>query len=98
MLLAKYCFKKVIYDCLAINCTTPPERPPSGTWEWNKSYEYQTQILYTCGPYGKFKLSDGNLKDTIVSECAWNKTWVPTVLDPCQGYCILFCIFLRKPK
>ena len=74
-----------VFICLAINCTDPPQRPPSGTWEWNKSYAYNTQILYTCGPFGNFKSPSGKLSNSLVSTCAWNKTWVPPALDPCQG-------------
>jgi len=69
-----------------VNCTEPPPCPNSGTWEWNHSYKYKTQIQYTCGPYGKFKSASGILKASIIAECNWNKTWTPAALDPCQGY------------
>ena len=67
------------------NCTEPPPRFPSGTWEWSGDYSYQTQISYTCGPYGKFESSNGELFKELISECLWNKTWSPPVLDPCKG-------------
>ena len=38
----------------AVNCTEPPEKPGAGTWEWNGELIYETDILYTCGPYGNF--------------------------------------------
>ena len=38
----------------AVNCTEPPEKPGAGTWEWNGELIYETEILYTCGPYGNF--------------------------------------------
>ena len=38
----------------AVNCTEPPEKPGAGTWEWNGELVYETEILYTCGPYGNF--------------------------------------------
>lgn len=44
---------------------------------------YETDILYTCGPYGNFLGSDGLLHEELVATCAWNKTWVPGVLDVC---------------
>ena len=31
-----------------------PEKPGAGTWEWNGELIYETEILYTCGPYGNF--------------------------------------------
>jgi len=69
----------------------PPQRPQSGTWEWNHSYEYQTQIIYTCGPFGMFKSPSGKLYAATTAVCAWNKTWTPPLLDPCQGkYPFLF--------
>ena len=75
---------------LAINCTEPPQRPQSGTWEWNHSYKYLTKIFYTCGPFGKFKSPNGELYAATTSVCAWNKTWTPPLLDPCQGKYSLF--------
>ena len=56
-----------------------------GTWEWDSSHEYLTQIVYTCGPFGLFRSDEGTFRSQIVAECAWNKTWVPSVLDTCQG-------------
>ena len=45
----------------AVNCSdTPPERPESGTWEWNGNIGYETSITYTCGPYGSFEDTGGN--------------------------------------
>ena len=45
----------------AVNCSdTPPERPESGTWEWNGNIGYETSITYTCGPYGSFEDVGGN--------------------------------------
>jgi hypothetical protein len=52
-----------------------------GTWEWDSSFAYLTQIVYTCGPFGQFKAPG----DQIIAECAWNKTWIPSVIDICQG-------------
>ena len=40
----------------AVNCTEPPERPPSGTWEWAGSQEYLAEADYTCGLYGMFQV------------------------------------------
>ena len=37
-----------------VNCSTPPEKPESGTWEWDGGFEYDNKIKYTCGPYGQF--------------------------------------------
>ena len=39
-----------------MNCTAPPERPPSGTWEWAGSQEYLAEADYTCGLYGRFQV------------------------------------------
>ena len=41
-------------DFPAVNCTEPPEKPGAGTWEWNGELIFETEILYTCGPYGNF--------------------------------------------
>ena len=67
------------------NCSDPPTRYPTGTWEWSKDYEYGTEILYTCGPYGQFESEDGQLYTELVAECLWNKTWSPPQLDKCKG-------------
>jgi hypothetical protein len=69
----------------AVNCTEPPEKPGAGTWEWNGDIIYETEILYTCGPYGNFLSEDGTLYEELVAECAWNKTWVPGKLDTCAA-------------
>ena len=45
--------------------------------------EYGTEASYTCGPYGNFQSPQGTKYDLTVSTCAWNKTWSPSVLDPC---------------
>ena len=51
----KFSLKKcLILICPAVNCTEPPEKPGAGTWEWNGELVYETEILYTCGPYGNF--------------------------------------------
>lgn len=63
----------------------PPPRPSTGTWEWDSSLAYKTEIIYTCGPFGQFKSSKGKLRQEIIATCNWNKTWTPSVLDPCQG-------------
>ena len=46
-----------IYITAAVNCTEPPERPPSGTWEWAGSQEYLAEADYTCGLYGMFQVT-----------------------------------------
>ena len=71
------------FSILAVNCTDPPERPGTGTWDWNLEYKYGTEISYTCGPFGNFQGPDGEKYSEQISYCAWNKTWTPSVLDPC---------------
>ena len=75
---------KFIY--LAVNCSDPPQRPAAGTWEWNQEYVYETEIIYTCGPYGSFIDSVGQFYENQISRCEWNKTWTPEVLDECRGW------------
>ena len=53
-ILAKNCPNSKSLHVLAVNCSDPPEKPGAGTWQWNGSFEYQTKISYTCGPYGNF--------------------------------------------
>ena len=67
----------------AVNCTEAPEMPPGGTWEWDKSIGYATEAHYTCGPYGNFIDAAGELYETLVSVCSWNKSWTPSEMDPC---------------
>jgi hypothetical protein len=71
-----------------VNCSTPPVKPGAGTWDWDGSYTYGTNISYTCGPYGKF-VSPGNIMfETQISTCGWNRSWVPDVLPDCVAtYC-----------
>ena len=57
--------------------------PPGGTWEWDKSIGYATEAHYTCGPYGNFIDAAGELYETLVSVCSWNKSWTPSEMDPC---------------
>ena len=69
---------------LAVNCTDePPERPETGTWEWNRDIGYEASITFTCGPYGNFEDAEGSKYNLIDSVCAWNKSWTPSQLDPC---------------
>ena len=68
----------------AINCTdSPPEKPTSGTWEWNGDLNYATTVTYTCGPYGNFESGTGDKYKYLDSVCSWNKSWTPSALDPC---------------
>jgi hypothetical protein len=69
----------------AVNCTDPPVKSPGGTWEWDGEFSYETSIIYTCGPYGRFLSSEGTIYEKLVSSCAWNKTWIPSVLDNCAA-------------
>ena len=68
---------------LAVNCTESPERPGAGTWEWSGDLSYQTEIEYTCGPYGSFLKADGEVEEILISTCEWNKTWTPSELSAC---------------
>ena len=43
-----------------MNCSLPPEKPPSGTWEWDGAVDFRAEVLYTCGPYGRFLQEDGD--------------------------------------
>ena len=68
----------------SINCTVPPPaRDPSGTWEWSGSFEYNTNVTYTCGPYGSFLTDNGTYIKEVYSTCQWNKTWAPAELLTC---------------
>ena len=42
-------------------------------------------MSYTCGPYGQFRDASGNSYKAAVVECAWNRSWVPHVLEECVG-------------
>ena len=71
-------------NCLpSVNCSEPPMKPEAGTWEWDQGYEYGNQILYTCGPYGKFFPEEGDPFKELIVECGWNKTWAPSLLPRC---------------
>ena len=70
---------------VAVNCSSPPARPGAGTWEWNGQLGFATEILYTCGPYGRFQSDAGLMYETLSVTCAWNRTWSPPQLDPCVG-------------
>ena len=73
----------LMIEFTAVNCTEPPERPPSGTWEWNGNYEFGSEASYTCGFYGKFQNKWNEKYETLTSTCGWNRSWVPEVFDPC---------------
>ena len=67
-----------------VNCTDlPPEKPSTGTWEWDGSHDYDAVVTYTCGPYGNFQNDLGETYKYLESVCAWNRSWTPLVLDPC---------------
>lgn len=68
-----------------MTCSDPPVKPAAGTWEWDGQFDYETPILYTCGPYGNFQAPDSDLYQDLVSRCAWNRTWSPPELDPCAA-------------
>ena len=67
-----------IFSLPAVNCSEPPSRPAAGTWEWDGGLEYETQISFTCGPYGSFPDTE-----VVVATCGWDKTWTPAQLPPC---------------
>ena len=52
--------------------------PLQSTWEWDGGLEYETQISFTCGPYGSFPDTE-----VVVATCGWDKTWTPAQLPPC---------------
>lgn len=68
-----------------MECDDPPLKHEAGTWEWDGNYNYGTQVLYTCGPYGNFQREDGSLYEYLVSKCTWGRTWDPPVLEPCAA-------------
>ena len=68
---------------LAVNCTTPPQRPIFGTWKWSGESHYNSHINYTCGPYANFLAPKGHKISVVESVCMWNKTWLPSSLPPC---------------
>ena len=67
----------------SVNCTDPPARPASGTWEWGGSREFGAEASYTCGLYGHFQSEVGTNYNLVTSVCGWNKSWVPDTFDPC---------------
>ena len=73
----------MVHHIIAVNCTEPPERPGTGTWEWNGDYKFGTEITYTCGPFGNFIDSTGENYPVTVARCSWGQVWDPIVLDPC---------------
>ena len=79
----KTIFIQLLFSIVAVNCSDPPERPPSGTWEWDGNKEYNSVAQYTCGLYGKFRDTNGYKYEELTSVCGWNKSWVPEVFDPC---------------
>ena len=79
----KTIFNQLLFSIVAVNCSDPPERPPSGTWEWDGNKEYNSVAQYTCGLYGKFRDTNGYKYEELTSVCGWNKSWVPEVFDPC---------------
>ena len=53
----------------AVNCSHPPEKAAAGTWEWNGNFNYGTEVLFTCGPYGNFLDAEGFLYEELTSTC-----------------------------
>ena len=73
-----------LFPCIAgVNCSQPPVKPGAGTWTWDGSIAYGTNISYTCGPYGNFIGPGNTMFETQISTCGWNKSWVPDVLPDC---------------
>ena len=82
-----------------MNCTEPPERPGSGTWEWNGDLKFGTDIVYTCGPFGNFMNETGHKYPLTLATCSWGQTWDPPQLDPCVATsCQVNCDFCQAPK
>jgi hypothetical protein len=77
-----------------VNCSTPPAKPGAGTWAWDGNYAYGTNISYTCGPYGNFQGPGNTQYETQVVTCAWNMSWVPSVLPSCVA---TFCSQIPFP-
>ena len=69
---------------LDVNCSAePPEKPGTGTWEWDETHDYDAVVTYTCGPYGNFQNDLGETYKYLESVCSWNRSWTPSELDPC---------------
>jgi hypothetical protein len=77
-----------------VNCSTPPAKPGAGTWAWDGNYAFGTNISYTCGPYGNFQGPGNTQYETQVVTCAWNTSWVPSVLPSCVA---TFCSQIPFP-
>ena len=83
LIVSAYCLSLYEFPFKAVNCTEPPERPGSGTWEWNGEFKFGTDIVYTCGPFGNFMNESGYKYPLTLATCSWGQLWDPPQLDPC---------------
>ena len=72
-----------------INCGEPPAKDPIGTRDFFGNDTFMAEVVYTCGPFASFAVTDeagGEAipTDSITVTCQWNKTWDIEVLPPCE--------------
>ncbi|XP_059079908.1 uncharacterized protein LOC131878026, partial [Tigriopus californicus] len=65
-------------------CGAPLPKPIGGTREWNGDQTFETEIEYTCGPFGQFRdpVTNSTYEEIRVT-CQWDTTWSVQQLDRC---------------
>ena len=62
----------------------PPPKPSIGSYHWDGFKSYNTEVIYTCGPYGKFVAANGSRFEEARSVCQWDTSWSHPELTDCK--------------
>ena len=87
----KHCLACSFFTSLANNesvadssCSDdPPPKPSIGSYLWDGFKSYNTEVTYSCGPYGEFVATNGSRFEEAMSVCQWDGSWS----DPGFGEC-----------
>ncbi|TRY76321.1 hypothetical protein TCAL_12023, partial [Tigriopus californicus] len=71
-----------------IYCGAPPAKRPEMRLHWLGDGSYQSKIVFDCGLFSDF-ITDVEPRSTYSEQsmtCAWDSSWSPRHLDPCQPH------------
>ena len=67
----------------------PPPKPEIGSYLWDGFKTYNTEVTYSCGPYGEFVADNGSRFEEAKSVCQWDTSWSDPEFTECRCEWIL---------
>ena len=62
----------------------PPPKPSIGSYVWDGFKSYNTEVTYSCGPYGEFVAANGSRFTEAKSVCRWDTSWSDPGFAECR--------------